>query len=72
VFKRVVFVVVVVVGWYRDGQRRGLLPFPRSQKGSEEDHGGGAGGRRQLQTVCFFVFSRNVISWYILIGPANV
>lgn len=41
----------VLAGWHSGGQSSGLLSFPGSQEGQEENHGGGAAGRRRVQTV---------------------
>lgn len=41
----------VSAGWHGGGQSGGLLSFPSSQEGQEENHGGGAAGRCRVQTV---------------------
>lgn len=62
----------VLAGRHGGGQSSGLLPFPRSQEGPEENHGGGAAGRRRVQTVSRTVRCRTsggcVQTVYILNG----
>lgn len=41
----------VLADWDGGGQPSGLLSFPCSKEGQEENHGGGAAGRCRVPTV---------------------